>query len=321
MKREFEEWALKKSDSLGLKIENLNWLQEFLPDWIDLSAKIQVEGKEYYGRGHSQSRDKALLKAIVEAIERAICLETLETTNGVAAHTELNKAKENAFNELIERDLFLSHFLTATAFEAIEDSIFSLPKTILDFVQNQNTAVLFYRMKQTNVGTGIVCMISHKSDWGCILGLSFGVDDIKDLCLKAFLEGFRQYYHLQYKSELGNNLSLDQFFKKESWNFNSHQSLSLNREYFDQISFLFKDSAVSPKGIVNYDIEKFIFNVLYSKRKLFDNIPLHIVSCIGNDVQTLTPGPFLPKNISTEGLLRFGEMLNEKMFKLPHPIN
>jgi len=64
------------------------------------------------------SPQAALEIAIAEAFERAIMRNRNGlSSNGIAAHVDLQKARDAARDELLERDLFLCHYLTLTAFE------------------------------------------------------------------------------------------------------------------------------------------------------------------------------------------------------------
>ena len=70
------------------------------------------------GTGSDESEEIAFLKAQSELIERLVYIDyqkecpDIKSSNGFAAHSTLDQAKESAHNELLERDIFLTTWLT-----------------------------------------------------------------------------------------------------------------------------------------------------------------------------------------------------------------
>jgi hypothetical protein len=103
-------WILNNVHSLNLKIERMEWVQDWFPKYNDF--KITLPDNLLSGRGVDADEDSALLKAFAELVERSVCLDYQIHSNGVAVHHDLSLAIENARKELIERDAILCHHLT-----------------------------------------------------------------------------------------------------------------------------------------------------------------------------------------------------------------
>lgn len=104
------QWALNQAKALKLHVNRLEWIGDFFPGFIDLQVKIEIDFKIFEGRGSDLDKDVALAKGLTEAIERFICFSNRITSLGVAGHYDIEKAKENAFLEFIERSLLSYHY-------------------------------------------------------------------------------------------------------------------------------------------------------------------------------------------------------------------
>ena len=115
-KKKLSHWLLNNYKSLGLSAIEFNWVDEWLPGFHDFQVSLSLGGRTFKGRGIEKDQLLAFTKAGAEALERAVCYENGVSTSGVALHTDRELAKENAKNELIERDRFFCHFLTRSPF-------------------------------------------------------------------------------------------------------------------------------------------------------------------------------------------------------------
>jgi hypothetical protein len=111
---------LSNAELLGLKVQKLSWGEEFLGGLFDFRIKTNLFGEETIGIGIDQNEEVAFLKAFSESVERAYCKKNDIRSHGVSAHWCKESAKENSLCELIERDMFLCHFLTGKAAKRIE---------------------------------------------------------------------------------------------------------------------------------------------------------------------------------------------------------
>lgn len=322
MSKEFDAWILSNIKNICLKIEELSWVDEFYSNSSDLVATLKLNSKEWKGHGHASSKDLALRKAITEAIERAISLQHISTSNGIAAHTNLESAKKNAQNELIERDLFLSHFITKTPFIKEKNSKDKIPLSIIKYINSNEDNVDLFKFKNNNMGEGYVCLISNSKNWGGIIGLSFGELNSKELITKAVVEAFRQYRFEIVTNKFKNRITLMDFNNLNKWNYADHGYLAQSLDYFQLIEFLFpKDESEQNSNYVKYIKEKFKFKIIDNSLPELMNCPLHVVQCTSEDMQQLQLGPCLDEFISIDGLYRFTGKKNMNINRLPHPIN
>ncbi len=120
-KEKLNQWILRHSKELGLKVSKMTWTNDWPLDVVDYRSSIVVDGKCYEGRGIDRDEETAFHKSLVEAIERSVCDSLNIRSNGVAAHVSLEGAQINAKMELVERDIFLCHYLTNRSIASLED--------------------------------------------------------------------------------------------------------------------------------------------------------------------------------------------------------
>lgn len=320
----FSQWVLGNAKKLNLKIENLTWIEDFFPNFFDVAVSIEINDKIFEGRGNGDSRDLSLKKAMVESIERAICLDYAKTTNGIAAHTDNRMAELNARNELLERDLFLNHFYTNTPFIRLETNLNSIPESVHNFLKKNQDKIGIWKMLSTNLGQGYVCSISSaQGKWGCILGLAFGQQSEVELITKSLFEAFRQYTHLVTKNLLHDNHNIDQFLNLRGWIFDDHKKLALNPEYYKKIEFLFPEAPASEKlsDRIEYSESLFSFRTYKPTQQIFKNCPIFVTQCFGDSFHELPLGPSETNLINIKSLQRFLKDSLSPNNPLPHPIN
>jgi len=318
----YARWIVNNATKLKMKVEHLDWIGPFFPEIEDVHVIININDKIYKGRGHSNTQDNALKKAISEAVERIVGLEFAESTNGIASHFRLDLAKENARNELIERDLFLCHFMTNTPFIFSRDLTNLIPEGVRSYISDEGDSISIYSMRHNSIGKGLVCLISGKDIWGGIVGLSFGTECDQQLVVKATLEAFRLYWHRRSRKSLHSGLPIHKFLEQTSWTFVDHGNLCLNLEYFKSIQHLFSaEKKIETAALVYYDLTEFSFEILSDKYSDLYDCPLYVVRCTSPYAQKLLAGPFNSENFSIEGLRRFTNNNEYHVNKLPHPVN
>jgi hypothetical protein len=313
-------WLITNLDQIGLRSHQLSWIKEFFPTYDDFSSEITVGERKYFGRGTKIGPDLSLLVSIVECLERAIALSAgRKTSNGIAAHTSLESAKKAARNELVERDLFLSHYRCYRPLISDDKLIRYVPQNARGAIYSRKCDVSFYRMASNNIGDGVVCKISGRSVWGGILGLSFGdFDEIENTTVNSFMEAFRQYWHLESKNLLTESQTLEEFASKKSWQFEDHRKLSLDVNYFDSIQWLFNSNHEEPLSI-EYAAEKFQYQEVNSPLPIFSECPLKVVQCTSSDCQNLDVGPTSIETIKS--LTKFLTEESKAINMLPHPLS
>lgn len=326
------QWITTNARDLRLEVTELNWSKPILPDLHDIVAKVEVEGRIFYGRGHASNPNTASLKAIVESLERAICLEHVDSTNGVAAHLFEKNARDNAKKERLERDHFLSHFFLQHPFIPRSDLISFIPATVIADIIENGHRIDFFTSSESNQGKCIVCLISGTNGspkFGGILGLCFfdpSESSVRQPTEKAMLEAYRQYWNLRETGSLTETHDLESFQKIHAPSFQDHLRLALNTQYFEQIAYLFPKYLIeSPMAKVSvvYSEHAYKWKRLISKKEILKDCPLFIVCCEILGSQNLFRGVGSKNKINNIGLARFtkGLEFNRDMLNLlPHPL-
>lgn len=151
------QWFLENARALDLKVEKYTWTNTWKAPLIDCSLSIRVSGRPFKGRGTARSFDEAFTIAGVEAIERSVLSLVVQkgSTNGLALHTTIEKAQENAFLEFCERDAFLCHHLL------------SKPMTPIPLDRDLATefADILAKLAASNIQTSMLRMNSEESQY------------------------------------------------------------------------------------------------------------------------------------------------------------
>jgi hypothetical protein len=143
-------------------------------------------GFEIVSHGIASDKTKALLIAASELIERSTMLSTeaisAYSSNGFAAHSSPILAQRNAIYELFERDAYLCHTLTGTAFLSLDFGKFSsgLSQGVLTFIRKHVGKGLCFQigqMKTRGPGYGVITAIDghnfRPSSFGVIIATSY----------------------------------------------------------------------------------------------------------------------------------------------------
>lgn len=239
-------WILSQN-SFNVKIESAEWIGEILPGWTDICCTVNFGDREVVAWGASDSTDVALLKAFAEAAERGVFLKgSAGTSNGFAAHLNREDARKNALNELLERDLFLCHFLTNTPFKSLDVSLLKDSSQIARI--NAFSTRLGLRTRYFHLGrSGVLCVcdgLFNQPKVGFVVGASYK-EDINLSFLGATVETLRQA-HFNEKLRVNRQLkvlTLSQFSELAQPRFEDHGALALDVEYAESISNLFENVA------------------------------------------------------------------------------
>lgn len=232
---------LEKNSDLVL-FEN-SYIKQLDAKFTDITAKLKHDGIVSSGRGISEDSNLSLKKAVYEAIERASFAKTqLRTTNGVAIAETLEKAKENAVNELIEREIFLRHWTQKLPFVIVnnEETIDLKQKFYSEYPKNID--VHFYKsqikFKSRHLYICKIAGLSFDSRFGLYLGYGFKSDSRVSI-FHSFFEAINTFSFDYEKGMLLDNLSLSNFKRKTNFTFNDHGLLAKNCEYAMQVNKLY----------------------------------------------------------------------------------
>lgn len=228
MTTKFINWIKENHKNLDLRINDLNWIKDYFPNYYDVVASITVNDIKFIGRGFSEiSRDVADTKAITESIERALAKTITEsesdndrtadstpkkswTSSGFALHPDENAAILGASLELIERDLFLCHYLTNTPFCDVSTNSITegtLYNSIKDRFADDGIEIKLGELFSSSYFSCYICVCfgdksQSKDPFGVIIGLGCEKDPIQAIN-KAVLEampnlvGHLKGHHIQ----------------------------------------------------------------------------------------------------------------------------
>ncbi len=197
-------WLRKNEDTLNLRVTEVSSIQNFLPTYDDIKVEILINKKNYVGRGTAKNFDLSFAKAFSEACERATAdYNQLRTSNGIAAHINKTACINNARQELVERHVFLIHFLTKTPFYQLS---LALPDHIEDARRKiESLGIQIFFREATRVGElytiVLVAVGTHFTPrFGCIFSSSTS-PTMQDAIEQAFLQCTRNLCALIYPSK------------------------------------------------------------------------------------------------------------------------
>jgi hypothetical protein len=123
--------------------------------------------------GESESHDLGFDKAISELIERSALLSFghkfgATTSNGWAAHPNVEQARKNAILEIAERDAVLAHWYSKTPFIEVPANEFPLDiqAWVLFELKNSEFPILRLLFSSAGLGPSVTCILMNKDGFG-----------------------------------------------------------------------------------------------------------------------------------------------------------
>jgi len=133
-----------------------------------------IDDKSVVATGEADTRELAITKAVAEFVERCALIEVsskrldIKSSNGWAAHTESQSAKDNAIRELVERDAVLRHWYSRIPFFVIEKC--SLPKKIEEWKKSELCRSEFPNLEilvsYLGYGPSVTVLLTNESGFG-----------------------------------------------------------------------------------------------------------------------------------------------------------
>lgn len=276
---ELTDWILKNSDSLDLRVTALTWIKTVHPGMVDLSATVTLDGKDFEGRGSDANEDRALGKAVCEAIERFVCYSHAIPSTGVAGHYDERLAKKNAWLELIERrslSLHIEHESSPRVIHTKEMKIAVAGK--------QTTARLhLFEISSTPEVAVVLCLvegIAADSAFGGILGLGCS-ERLEEATAKSEIECLRNVAALAETPLIP--LSKKEFLKIEMPTAEDRRRLLFDVDY---CSLLLRKLLSGTKSSVGQSPELLpTWTNLNLPNTIPTNCPLQFVRCIDQSNQ------------------------------------
>lgn len=305
--KELIHWALQSRDRLSIELTNFKWTKQYGLDQSDFNFKFILNAKTYEGRGMSSTSETAIVKSIVEAIERTtVDCNSLKNSNGVAAHFDIQLAQENALCELIERDIFLCNFLSIKAgVREIENHL--LPSVLLRSLthfSHDNVEFKFYvlgTLLQRHVVLAIANGFKSNNPFGCVIGVSANMN-LESAILSAFNETARSsvtYIADEVCSSW--NQKAEDFFTTRQFSILEHKRLSMTKEHGLKIWEYYLQKKNSPLVESQIDLNRVNFNLLKLPVEL-RNLGISVYRAESDEVQNLFFGKTEIHNVNIKRL-------------------
>lgn len=320
--KEIGSWLIANSKHLGLSVKNATWIKEWLPEHHNIYVEINVNGISTSGSSIDKSSDLAFIKAGAEAIERLVCIQNNIHSNGVAAHVDFDKAKNNAKFELLERDSFLSHFVCKEAFitpkkELLENPLFGSIKSKLERLGIELKIV---KLKTARDYYGFACFclpMNGDLSFSSVIGLGYSDDPTSSLS-KAIFECLpSMVWHI---SEAGNEKKLTQssFYSLKTFSPEDHRDLFLGDSYKQEIREIVEH--ITTKEMFDATNMTFKFEQLESTLDFINKSPIKVVKANSKDAQSIYYGPTDISLLNIKRLQNFtGKSINtDELNLMPH---
>ena len=304
-------WLLSRYRELSLKVTQLHWVDEWMPGISDLQVSIVLDGRQYVGRGVAESSDLAFTKAGAEALERAFCFEHNISTCGVAVHTEEGAARENARNELVERDRFFCHYLTRTPFEKFDLDEYGV---VREKLKEHDITMKIFEMITLNGIVSFVCFTQGEKT-GLLVGLGAGQD--VDIAIgKAVRECL-----INTLASLHGKITPLGFGEFD--NLKVCQSEDHRRLYQGEKALIEKNTWMLSGGLGISEPEfveegSFRYERLYGRNELLQEAPIIVVKCENDWLQKSFYGNFSEEHINIARIRRFSAV--SELNRFPHPL-
>lgn len=310
--KEIGSWLIANSKHLNLKVAKASWVKDWIPNHKHVRVEVNINGVTGIGTGIDISEDLALVKAGSEAIERVFCIQNGKHSTGIAAHVETAQAKENAMLELMERDVFLSHYLTREPFiieNEIQNSTIEYEQ-ISKKLQSLGVDFDILKMKTEKSYYGYVCFASPSSEstpFSSIIGLGFSKD--KNIAIeKSIIECLLNTIFYLHNKNTVQSLSSFDFNSKLNHGPTEHRELFLGSSYQGEIKKLI--STTTNKQVFDDSQFHFEFQRLLSDSEILLDSPFKVYQATSTNVQNIFYGP---TNLSLLNINRLEQFKNEKL--------
>lgn len=302
-------WLIENAGKLHFEVKKFTWIDEVLPGYYDYRVSIKIADKKYVGRGTDLSQEEAILKGYSEALESFLCDYYKFYSTGLAIHTALEEAKKKAFRELIERDIFFTHFVNSIPFSEVELPINDIK--ILNYLSSNHLKLRFFTSPFI-LPEGLhfcFCVVESLKGEGAAIGLNVH-ENLGIAQNHALLEALRNV--TAFIKGKFSSLSLRNFFKIQNHGPFEHLRLAWDGEYWNTFSRIFLTSSCDTK--VKYSID--VNYTRYYFFNLFDDSPFIAVRATAEQAQKSFYGPYFShyQNLSR----KYSD--SKLTLNFPHPI-
>ena len=320
------------SAEVQLKITQYTWTEEYFPGFVEYDVSMSLDDKIFNGRGIAEEKSIAISKATAECLEDLV-LHTvnksrggegrISTSSGFAAHYNQEAAIQHGLQELLERDSFMCHFLSGKPFVKLRADNANFPSS-RQFPLFEKTPVQYFSADTALDGySTIICSIDLDSvGLGRVIGLATS-RSLHDAGNKAFLEAARRAaVFLIEDSVKPKPAILEKINLNERLGPDEHYALSLNKNYWDNLNYLFPTGAAATTGISSKQISLKVTTDFDRTINFLKDCPLKVVHCKSSDLQNFYFGGVDRSKINFQRLKQFyGKSIEySEVNKSLHPI-
>ena len=299
---------LANAKSLGLKVKKLSWGKYYLGGLYDFRIKTNLFGEDVWGVGIDTDEETAFLKAFSESIERAYCIENEIRSNGVSVHWTVEDAKRNSLSELIERDVFLCHYLTGEAAKRVENS---LVQEVNGTLSKRSCRVKVYQLSCVNQHC-VFLTVGENGATGNIIGLGAAVDS-KTALQKSVVECL---FRLVAESENKEFPSVESVENPAD-----HYNFHLSKPTLKDSKLILNSSFSKKVNTLNFNID-FDWNIIGNLNEMLPGLELYVVKGNAPSLQTMFYGEVSEDKVNISRLREFfGKYVDLKDLEtILHPV-
>lgn len=230
-------WFYQNKHKLNLNCFKREWslpFKEILPKYYTCSF-LTFNNKTSFGIYTSNDQLTSMTVSLIEALERVLLVENnLKSSNGCAVHTDPTSCKNNAIEELIERDLYMRIHFTGSAIKSFPQKKDTIEDYATQELNRLGVKLTFGTMGSFNEKIAVMAIADGRyakpKSFGVFLG--FGVaENIQQATSKAFNECIRFVDGFFSKEFPYSPLTFDDFSKLNKVGVDEHISLSMDNEY------------------------------------------------------------------------------------------
>jgi hypothetical protein len=244
-RKDLASWLLTNADHLNLRATQLQWPERWnCKGLVDLEVQIEIDGRQFTGRGTAQGENQAFTQAGAEALERCICASNDIHSTGVAVHLDQEHATTAATWELSERETFFNYFYSQTPFKASDSKWFlEIRKrypTFFEEAQAFGMHISFHQDHRSKYPL-FICLAQgahSKPPFGGLIGLSRKKSESLSV-ESSFFECARKIADTILNESPEPTLSLEDFIQIKKPSSSDRQKLARNTDYWRQVQFLF----------------------------------------------------------------------------------
>ncbi len=300
-------WVLKNKKKLNIKVTRLNWTDSWLPGFHDYQTEMTIHDQTFIGRGTDQNEELAFGKSISEIFEGlATSFSPINAVTGIAAHPDINIAKENAYLELLAFDRAFCHYYSQMPFKIIDLSVLenkSQFEKIKFKLENRDLCLNIYELTPTLDAVIVVAFIWNYKipNKGFVAG--FGCSkNLNSATYHAVLECLRESVAIFiYNQPLPKNLNNLFANNRPEWHF--WNNLNLNSLTYLQTNLIKNHVSLLPTENIN--ISTVNFNHVKEVNQMFEDLPIYVVSSESEKLITPQFGNFSITEKNSERLSLF----------------